>query len=74
MKLFCRHEWKINKNTVRVYNGGFCKEVAWKHHDGSMYDDYFIVGVNTKEGQHSYHYHKEHWEKFLAEELEFAPE
>ena len=53
------------------------KEVAWKswkHHDGSMYDDYFIVGVTTKEGQYSYHYHKEYWGKFLVKELEFAPE
>ena len=30
MKLFCRHEWKINKNTVRLYNGGFSKEAKYK--------------------------------------------
>lgn len=137
MKLFCRHEWKINKNTVRLYNGGFSKEAkykclkcgkekwfdifnkkpnkyvfkeydkgdisdgyhtfdelyfhrmilfavicnqnkevawkSWKHHDGSMYDDYFIVGVTTGAGDYSYHYHKDYWDLFNVKELEFAP-
>lgn len=50
---------------------------AWKskkHHDGTMYDNYFIVGVDTPEGQYSYHYHLDHWNKFDVVELEFAPE
>ena len=47
---------------------------SWKHHDGSMYNDYFIVGIDTPEGQYSYHYHKEHWDRFNVEELENAPE
>lgn len=47
---------------------------SWKHHDGSMYNDYFIVGIDTPEGQYSYHYHKEHWDMFNVEELENAPE
>lgn len=52
------------------------KEKAWKswlHDDGTMYDDYFIVGIETKEGQYSYHYHKSEWEYFDVKELEFAP-
>lgn len=138
MKLFCKHEWKLIKDTVRLYNGGISKEgmyecckcgklrwfdifnmkpnkykfkcyskgeisdgyhtfdelyyhrmvlfsvivnqnksnawKSWKHHDGTMYDDYFIVGMQTKEGQYSYHYHKDYWNMFDIAELEFAPE
>lgn len=37
---------------------------SWKHHDGTMYEDYFIVGVYTPGGQYSYHYHKDHWNLF----------
>lgn len=54
------------------------KEVSWKakkHHDGSMFgDDSFICGIETPEGQYTYHYHLEHWNKFKVKELEFAPE
>ena len=51
---------------------------AWKskqHHDGTMFDDTsFICGIETPEGQYSYHYHLDHWYKFDVKELEFAPE
>ena len=47
---------------------------SWKHHDGTMYEDYFIVGITTPEGDYSYHYHKNHWNIFAVKELEFAPE
>lgn len=53
------------------------KEKAWKswlHHDGTMYNDYFIVGIETKKGQYSYHYHKDEWDNFNVKELELAPE
>lgn len=46
---------------------------SWKHDDGSMFDDYFIVGITTRNGDYSYHYHKNHWNKFNVKELEFAP-
>lgn len=46
---------------------------SWKHADGTMFDDYFIVGVTTKEGDYTYHYHKDHWELFKVQELEYAP-
>ena len=46
---------------------------SWKHHDGTMYEDYFIVGIDTPQGQFTYHYHKSHWDNFRAKELEFAP-
>ena len=47
---------------------------SYKHHDGTMYDDYFIVGVTTAEGDYSYHYHKDHWDQFNVKEVDFVPE
>lgn len=51
--------------------------LAWKsfkHHDNTMYDNYFIVGIDTPEGQYSYHYHKDLWDMFKVKELDKAPE
>ena len=51
---------------------------AWKskkHHDGSMYDGMFIVGIETPDGQASYHYDvNPYWDMFNCKELEYAPE
>lgn len=53
-------------------------EIAWKarkHHDGSMYEGMFIVGVNTPQGQATYHYDLDpYWSMFECRELERAPE
>ena len=53
-------------------------ERAWKarqHHDGTMYDGMFIVGIDTPEGQASYHYDiNPYWDMFACRELERAPE
>lgn len=53
-------------------------ELAWKskmHHDGTMYDEMFIVGIETPQGQATYHYDIEpYWEMFGCKELERAPE
>ncbi|GAA0071761.1 hypothetical protein UT300003_32860 [Clostridium sardiniense] len=52
------------------------KDKAWKslkHHDDTMYDDYFIVGIDTPKGQYSYHYHKDYWDMFNVKELPNAP-
>ena len=54
------------------------QEKAWKarlHHDGTMYDGMFIVGIDTPEGQASYHYDIDpYWDMFDCRELERAPE
>ena len=54
------------------------KDISWKakkHHDGTMFDeDSFICGIETPEGQYTYHYKLEHWDMFDVKELEFAPE
>ena len=51
---------------------------AWKslrHHDGTMYDGMFIVGIDTPEGQATYHYDIDpYWGMFECRELECAPE
>lgn len=47
---------------------------SWKHHDGTMYDDYFIVGITTDEGDYTYHYHKDYWDLFKVADYDFAPE
>lgn len=52
------------------------KDLAWKsklHHDGTMFDGYFIVGINTPEGQFTYHYQMKYWYLFNVEELDKAP-
>ena len=53
-------------------------ERAWKarqHHDGTMYSGMFIVGIDTPDGQASYHYDIDpYWDMFECRELERAPE
>ena len=52
------------------------KEDAWKskqHEDGTMFDDMFIVGIQTKYGQITYHYDLDKWDWFNVNELEHAP-
>ena len=49
------------------------KDKAWKsklHDDGTMFDDYFIVGITTIEGDFTYHYHIDNWDLFNVKELE----
>lgn len=52
------------------------KNLAWKsmkHHDGTMYENYFIVGISTPEGDYTYHYDIRDWNYFNVKELERAP-
>lgn len=52
------------------------KDVAWKswkHDDDTMYDDSFIVGVSLPNGDYSYHYRKQFWDKFDIKEVDKAP-
>lgn len=54
------------------------QDKAWKskkHHDGTMYDGMFIVGIDTPRGQATYHYDIDpYWDMFECPELERAPE
>lgn len=50
---------------------------AWKsklHHDGTMYKNSFIVGIDTPEGQITYHYPIEFWDNFKVKKYVLAPE
>lgn len=53
-------------------------DLAWKsrlHHDGTMYDGMFIVGIDTPDGQATYHYDIDpYWNMFECKELDRAPE
>lgn len=53
------------------------KDISWKsmyHHDGTMFDDMFIVGIDTPEGQYSYHYNVfPYWDLFDCKMLDKAP-
>ncbi|MGL5709979.1 MAG: hypothetical protein ACRCW9_03945 [Cetobacterium sp.] len=49
---------------------------AWKskkHDDGQMFEGYFIVGISTKAGDFTYHYHLDYWDNFDVPELALAP-
>jgi hypothetical protein len=52
-------------------------EKAWKsklHDTGDMFDGMFIVGIETPEGQATYHYDiVPYWDMFKVKELEKAP-
>ena len=51
---------------------------AWKsklHADGTMYEGMFIVGIETPDGQATYHYDVEpYWDLFRCKEIDRAPE
>lgn len=52
------------------------KDICYKsklHDDGTMFPGYFIVGIRTPEGDYSYHYQMEYWDKFNVAEFERAP-
>lgn len=52
------------------------KDLAWKsmkHHDGTMYENYFIVGISTPEGDYTYHYDIRDWNYFSVKKLKKAP-
>lgn len=52
-------------------------DLAWKsrkHSDDTMYDGMFIAGIDTPEGQYTYHCENDLWDLFNVKELEHAPE
>lgn len=50
---------------------------SWRsqlHDDGTMYENYFVVGISTPRGDFSYHFHIEWWDHFdTVKILERAP-
>lgn len=49
---------------------------AWKskkHQDGTMYDGWFVAGIELPTGQITYHLPMDVWHKFPSREVEHAP-
>lgn len=45
-----------------------------KHHDDTMFEGMFIVVIESRHGQISYHYNLEHWNKFEVSAIDKANE
>ena len=53
------------------------KDKAWKskkHDDETMFENYFIVGIDTPEGSYTYHYEMKYWGMFKVKVCQNAPE
>lgn len=44
-----------------------------KHYDGTMFEGSFICGMETEEGNYTYHLPEEMWDKVNVQELDTAP-
>jgi len=63
------HRHALFSVVCHVFNG-------WKsraHSDGTMFDGWFIAGVDTPLGQATYHLPLSWWDKFECEERPYAP-
>lgn len=65
-----KHRMMLFACLVRISEYAFKSKL---HDDGTMFDDYFIVWIETKKGIASYHYHIDHWDMFKCLEVERAP-
>jgi hypothetical protein len=53
------------------------EHLAWKsklHHDGTMYENYFIAGIDTPDGQFTYHQKMIYWDLFKIPAIAHSPE
>lgn len=67
-----RHRAKLFAALVVAY-----PDISWKsklHHDGTMYDNMFIVGMDLPQGKITYHQDMYEWDMFHCKELDRAPE
>ena len=70
------HRMVLFAALVQLFQHAHCGN-AWKskkHHDGTMDDGWFIVGLDSGVGQITYHYDIKYWDLFNCPEMEFAPE
>ena len=59
--------------SATIFNAN--RDVAWKskrHDDGEMIKGFFIVGIETPEGQFTYHYPLEYWNYFKVKKMNYA--
>ena len=60
--------------SATIFNAN--RDIAWKskrHDDGEMIKGFFIVGIETPEGQFTYHYPLDYWKYFNVRKLDYAP-
>lgn len=82
------HSMEELYNHRRALNAALCNNLAplWNdaqnypliaksklHDDGSMFEGYFIVFIETQNGIVSYHYSIKHWDEFKIPEVGKAP-
>lgn len=61
---------------LNTYKDKYRTYKSWKHFDEEevpMYDNMFVVGIETPKGQYNYHYHSQFWNLFDVPEVERAP-
>jgi len=56
-----------------AFNGLYTVYKSLLHHDGTMFNGYFVVWALTPAGQISYHYTLKHWDKFKIPEVGQIP-
>lgn len=66
------HRFVLTKALFNSYKERCLK--SKKHSDGTMFDDYFIVGIKTNQGWATYHYHISKWDDFKCAEIDLFPE
>lgn len=64
------HRHALFSIVVNVYDGWKSR----KHSDGTEWEGWFIAGVQTPQGQATYHIPERLWEAYKCTELETAPE
>ncbi|HFI0463245.1 TPA: hypothetical protein ACGO1T_001914 [Streptococcus suis] len=64
------------RNTLFLFACLNHPNASWKskkHIDGSKFEDFFIAGINTPDGQYTQHIPMDLWELFDVTEIPFAP-
>lgn len=66
-------ELYFNRMVMFTYIVNSNKDKAWKsklHDDGTGFEGFFLVVVDTPAGQFGYHYQDKYWDYFNCQELE----
>lgn len=62
------HRHVLFINVVMAHRDNAFK--TWKDHKGEAWEGWFILGINTKHGQVSYHLPKDYWPLVNVQEIE----
>lgn len=67
------YDHRVYLTALAINNPDMFGWKSLKHHDGTMYEGYFIVGFPTEIGMVTYHYPLEYWNIFKVPEFDNAP-